>query len=68
MRRGLRPPRRGTRARAVALAGHQAVSGELWPVVLAGGYAANVQDTVAIHTNTALAAKEIMEAEVARRP
>lgn len=33
-------------------------------VVLAGGYAVNVADTVAIHTNTALAAKEVMEAAV----
>ncbi len=32
-------------------------------VVLAGGYAVNVADTVAIHTNTALAAKEVMERE-----
>ncbi len=36
-------------------------------VVLAGGYAANVQDTVAIHSNTALAAKEVMASSAARR-
>jgi acetoin utilization deacetylase AcuC-like enzyme len=35
-------------------------------VVLAGGYAVNVDDTVTIHTNTALAAKEVMEAAVRR--
>jgi acetoin utilization deacetylase AcuC-like enzyme len=35
-------------------------------IVLAGGYAWNVEDTVAIHTNTALAAKEVMEAAARR--
>ena len=35
-------------------------------VVLAGGYALNVEDTVAIHANTAAAAKEIMQAAARR--
>jgi len=30
-------------------------------IVLAGGYAANVQDTVTIHANTAHVAKEVLE-------
>jgi acetoin utilization deacetylase AcuC-like enzyme len=39
-----------------ALAGHIPVA-----IVLAGGYAANVEDTVTIHTGTARAAKEVLE-------
>jgi acetoin utilization deacetylase AcuC-like enzyme len=31
-------------------------------IVLAGGYAVNVEDTVTIHTNTAKAAKQVLEA------
>ena len=30
-------------------------------VTYAGGYALNVEDTVTIHTNTVLAAKEVFE-------
>jgi len=30
-------------------------------VVLAGGYAASVEDTITIHANTARAAKEVLE-------
>ena len=32
-------------------------------IVLAGGYAINVQDTVTIHINTARVAKEVLERE-----
>jgi acetoin utilization deacetylase AcuC-like enzyme len=37
-------------------------------IVLAGGYAANVADTIAIHTNTARVAKESLEAAPWGRP
>jgi hypothetical protein len=30
-------------------------------VTLAGGYAQNVEDTIAIHCNTVVAAKEVMQ-------
>ena len=33
-------------------------------IVLAGGYAANVEDTITIHANTAQVAKELMEKQV----
>lgn len=36
-------------------------------IVLAGGYAQSVEDTVTIHANTALAAKEILEKRAAPR-
>jgi hypothetical protein len=36
-------------------------------VVLAGGYAESVEDTIAIHANTAAVAKEVVE-KAWRRP
>jgi ribosomal protein L16/L10AE len=37
-------------------------------IVLAGGYALNVEDTVTIHANTVEAAREVMEKAPPFRP